>query len=246
MPFFFPELFEKEKRCGCICETLRLWKCLYSSLTLIDFTRNWILLWKPFCLWVVKTLLPCLQFPVVAIFSLLLLFGCWSTLKWLSIFFKLFCTVAFKDSWAVLLMVCLKSFMDLKKCSNTLLFQELTLLLWTCLLHVLSLLSGGTWLSEVISGIRYEATRKGEINVRKDSSLNFVTHLLIARWKMFVFFICVNFLFLPWCHFFLGIFIIVLTFLTPFGWVTAVLFFNLWKHIKVREENCLMHWINKF
>ena len=37
-------------------------------------------------------------------------------------FFKLFYTFAFKDCWAVLLMVYLKSFMDLKKFSNTLHF----------------------------------------------------------------------------------------------------------------------------
>lgn len=131
-------------------------------------------------------------------------------------FFKLFCTVAFKDSWAVLLMVCLKSFMNLKKFSNTLPFQELTLLLWTCLLHVLSLLSGGTCLSEVISGIRYEAIRKGEINIRKDSSLNFVTHLLIARWKIFVFFICVNFSVPPLMPFFPWYFYYCLDFSYPF------------------------------
>ena len=151
-------------------------------------------------------LLQCLQLPVVAIFSLLLLFGCWSTLKWPSIFFlKLFYTVA--DCWAVLLMVYLKSFMDFKKFSNTLHFQELTSLLWTCLLHVLSVLFGGNCPSEVISGIRHEATCKAETNTRKDSSLNFFTHLLIARWKFFVF-ICVNFSVPPLMPFFSLVFLI--------------------------------------
>lgn len=72
---------------------------------------------------------------VVAIFSSPL-FSCWSTFKWPSIFKNFLYCCLLKIPWAVLLMVYLKSSMDLKKFSNTLQFQELTSAFWTCFLHV--------------------------------------------------------------------------------------------------------------
>lgn len=95
-------------------------------------------------------------------------------------------------------------FCGFKKFSTTSHFQELTLFLWTFLFYILFVLFGGcgvfSCLSEGISCVRHEATCKGEINTRKDSSLNFVT-ILSAGWKFFIF-ICVHFsVFLPWSHF---------------------------------------------